>query len=112
MKEVMTMLFLLECEMKGMPPLPQEQLLELGIKNVETLMNYKQQGKVLAGGAMAGRKGSYAIFNVDSMEELQRLVTQLPMYPFMEVELIPLISWEQTLQSVKQIQASLEASKK
>lgn len=99
------MLFLLECEVKGAVPQPQEQFLEIGMKNVETLIHYKKQGKIVAGGAMAGRKGSYAIFDVDSIEELQRLVTQLPMFPFMEVELIPLISWEQTLESVKGIRA-------
>ena len=106
------MLFLLGCEMKGVSSQPQEQLLELGMKNVETLMTYKQQGKILAGGAMAGRKGSYAIFDVDSIEELQRLVAQLPMFPFMEIELIPLISWEQTLASVKEIRSPLAEPKK
>lgn len=106
------MLFLLECEMKGVGSQPQEQLLELGMKKVETLMTYKQQGKILAGGAMVGRKGSYAIFDVNSIEELQRLVAQLPMFPFMEVELIPLISWEQTLESVKEMRASLAEPKK
>ena len=98
------MLFLLQCEMKGAVPQPEEQFREIGKKNVETLMDYKKQGKVLAGGAIAGRKGSYAIFDVDSIEELQGLVVRLPMYPFMEVELIPLISWGQTMESIKQIQ--------
>jgi muconolactone D-isomerase len=98
------MLFLLWCEMKGVVPQPEEQFREIGKKNVETLMSYKKQGKVLAGGAIAGRKGSYAIFDIDSIEELQGMVVRLPMYPFMDVELIPLISWEQTLESIKQFE--------
>ena len=61
----------------------------------------------MAGGIIAGRKGSYAIFDVDSIEEIQRLVTQLPMYPFIEVELIPLITYEHTLEAL----ASLRTSK-
>jgi muconolactone delta-isomerase len=89
--------------MKGAVPQPEEQFREMGRKNVETLLHYKEQGKVLAGGAIAGKKGSYAIFNVDSVEELQVLVIRLSLYQFMEIEVIPLISWEQTLNYIKQI---------
>ena len=67
------MLFLFRGEVKGVAPLPPEQFMELAVKQVETLMSYKQQGKILAGGIMAGRRGSYAIWNVDSIEELQKL---------------------------------------
>jgi len=61
---------------------------------------------------MAGRRGSHAIWNVDSVEELQKLMTQLPMFPFIEVELIPLISYEQSRESAKQTLASMRGSKK
>jgi muconolactone D-isomerase len=111
-KETMTMLFLFKGEIKGTTPVPSEQFFELAVKQVETLMSYKQQGKILAGGIMAGRKGSYAIWNVDSVEELQRLMAQLPMFPFGENELIPLISYEQALESAKRLQASMRESKK
>ena len=104
------MLFLFKGETKGAVPLPPEQFFELAVKQVGTLMSYKQQGKILAGGVMVGRRGSYAIWDVDSTEELQRLVTQLPMNPFTENELIPLVSYEQASESAKQL-ASMRASK-
>ena len=66
-------------------------------------MSYKQRGKILAGGVIAGRKGSYAIFEVDSIEELQGLVAQTPLFPFIEVELIPLISYEMALELSKKL---------
>lgn len=106
------MLFLFKGEIKGTAPVPPEQFFELAVKQVETLMSYKQQGKILAGGVMAGRKGSYAIWNVESIEELQRLLRQLPMFPFGENELIPLISYEQARESAKQLQKSMQESKK
>jgi len=69
------MLFLFKAETKGTVPLPPDQFMELAVKQVETLTSYKEQGKILAGGTMSGRKGSSAIFDVDSIEELQRLLT-------------------------------------
>jgi muconolactone D-isomerase len=74
------MLVLFKGEVKGTPPLPPEQFMELEVRQVETLMSYKQQGKILAGGIMAGRRGISAIWDVDSIEELQRLLAQLPMF--------------------------------
>ena len=97
------MLFLFKGEVKGASPVPPEQFFELVGKQVETLNSYKQQGKILAGGIIAGRKGSYAIFDVDSVEELQKLITQTPMYPFIEVEIIPLIAYERALEMVKKL---------
>ena len=87
------MLVLFRGEAKG-TELPREQFFQLATKQTETLKSYKQQGKILAGGVIAGRKGSYAIFDVEPIEELQGLVAQTPMYPFIEVELIPLIPYE------------------
>ncbi len=105
------MLFFFRGEVKGGPSLPPEKLFDLAVKQVETLISYKQQGKILAGGVMAGRKGSYAICDVDSIEELQRLVAQLPMFPFIEVELTPLIGYEHALETCNKALASLGASK-
>ena len=78
------MLMLFKGEVKSTAPIPVEQMFELCGKQVETLMDYKQQGKILAGGIIAGRKGSYAIFDVDSIEELQGLIAQTPLFPFIE----------------------------
>ena len=97
------MLILFKGEVKGVPPLPPEQFFELSGKQVEALNSYKQQGKILAGGIIAGRKGSYAIFDVDSIEELQGLIAQTPLFPFIEVELIPLISYEFAFEMAKKL---------
>lgn len=97
------MLILFKGEVKGVSPLPPKEFFELAGKQVEILNSYKQQGKILAGGIIAGRKGSYAIFDVDSIEELQGLVAQTPMYPFIEVELIPLIPYELGIETAKKL---------
>ena len=105
------MLFLFKGEVKGTAPLPPEQFMELAVKQVEMFMKYKQEGKILAGGTMVGRRGSYAIWNVGSVEELQKLLGQLPMFPFGENEVIPLLDYEQALESAKQVLAKQRASK-
>lgn len=97
------MLVLFKGEVKGVPPISPKEFFELSTKQVESLNSYKQGGKILAGGIIAGRKGSYAIFDVDSIEELQGLVAQTPMYPFIEVELVPLISYELAIETAKKL---------
>ena len=106
------MLVLFKGEVKGTLPVPPEQFFKLAVGQIEVLMSYKQQGKILAGGIIAGSKGSYAIFYVDSIEELQKRVAQLPLFPFGEFELVPLISYELAHESAKQRQTSMQESKK
>ncbi len=105
------MLFFVKGELKGALPLPREQALELAVKEWETVISYGQQGKAVAGGALAGRKGGCGIFNVDSTEELHTLVSQLPMFPFSEWEIIPLNTAEYALEKAKKALAALRASK-
>ena len=51
------MLFLVTGEMKQLPPVPPQQFLETAIQEWENVINYQKQGKVLAQGMFAGRKG-------------------------------------------------------
>ncbi len=105
------MLFYVKGEMKSVVPLPPEQILELAIQEAETSINYKKQGKVLAGGTLVGRRAGCGIFNVDSPEELHILVSQMPMFPFCEWEIIPLIPTEVALEDTLQALASMRTSK-
>ena len=105
------MSFFVKAETKGAFPLPPEETLELVVKEWETVISYRQQGKVLAGGALAGRKGGCGIFDVDSPEELHTLVSQLPMFPFVEWEVIPLNTPEYALEGAKQALAAVRGSR-
>jgi muconolactone D-isomerase len=105
------MLFFVKGEAKGAVPLPPEQLLELAVKEWETVISYSEQGKALAGGALAGGKGGCGIWNVQSAEELHTLLSQLPGFPLCEWEIIPLIPVEYALEWTKQALAAVRASK-
>ncbi len=102
------MLVLFKGETKGTVPIQPDKYFELAVKQVETLMSYKEQGKILAGGIIAGKRGSYAIFDVDSIEELQKLISQMPILPYIENEIVPLVSYELARESASKIKASMQ----
>ena len=105
------MLFLVKCKGKEVIPLPPEETLELVVKTWETCISYKQQGIILAGGGLVSGDGCCEIWDVDSIEELDRLAAQLPIAPYCNCEFIPLTSYEHALESAKQALASVRASK-
>ena len=106
------MLFLVKAELRGTYPLPPEQFLELVVKDLETEINYQKKGKILAQGAFAGGKGGYNIYDVESNEGLHTLISQLPLFPFCDWEIVPLVSYEKAVESTKQSLASIQASRK
>ncbi len=85
-------------------------MLEVVVKEWECLLDYAKQGKVIAGGAMTGRRGGCGIFQVDSIEELHALIGQMPMYPFADWEIIPLTPTEFTLEAAKRALAAARES--
>lgn len=105
------MLFLVKSEAKIAPPLPPQQLMEFAVKTWELAISHKQKGKILAGGGLAHGRGCCEIWNVDSTEELHTLLTQAPLSPFLEFEIIPLTTPEYVLEWCKRALASLRASK-
>lgn len=101
------MLYLTNSELKGGYPLPPKEWLEIVLQSMEDVMNYKKQGKVVMHVGYVGRQAGTIIWDVDSNEELMRMLSQLAFWPFLEWEIIPLVSTEQTIESVKQALASV-----
>lgn len=62
------MLVLMKGEVTGTPPVTPEKFFEMAVQQIQSLKEYLDQGKILAGGIIARRKGSYAIWDVDSIE--------------------------------------------
>ena len=91
-------------EKEGPPPLPHEQLLEYVVKEWETVIDFQRQGKILQAYGYVDQPGGFIIYDVSSREELDDLLTQLPMHSFVESEfqVMPLITAEQALERAKQ----------
>ena len=76
------MLYFVKAELKGALPFALEKWHELLIKTMEIELGYKEQGKILALGDFAGRKGGCYIYDVESNEELHKLLGRIPVFPF------------------------------
>ena len=105
------MLFLVKCKGKDVIPLSPEETLELVVKTWETCISYKEQGKILAGGGLVNGDGCCEIWDVDSIEELERLTAQMPIAPYCNCEYIPLTTHEHALESTKRALAAVRGSK-
>jgi muconolactone delta-isomerase len=67
--------------------------LELGKK-------LQEERKILAGGPVSGAVALALIVNADSTQELDDLVTGLPMWPLMETEVTPLSTFDARKQTL------------
>ena len=103
------MLFFLRSIPKGDTAQPPSvAYLEEVVKEWETVLNYKERGKVLDVFCFADGRGAFTVWDVDSREELDRIITKLPMYPFADWEIIPLWTAEETMEKAKQALESLK----
>jgi len=110
-KETLIMLLFLRATPKSeASQSPSVKFLEQVVKEWETVIDYKKQGKVLEVFRFADGSGAFSIWDVVSVEELENIVTGLPMYPFAAWEIIPLLTAEETLTTAKQALESLKSS--
>ena len=105
------MLYLVNCELKGGYPVPAEEWLGLVLKGMEEVQQYRAEGKVVFHGALVGRQAGIMIWDVESNAELQKLLTQLPFWPFMKWKITPLISTDETVASLQQALAAAQGSR-
>ncbi len=61
---------------------------------LELCQKLQDEKKILAGGPTSGAVGLMLVVSVDSSQELDDLITSLPVWPRMETEVIPLTSFE------------------
>lgn len=78
----------------------------------EALMKLEAERKILAGGALVGRRANAFIVEAASNEELSRLLMSLPLSPMMKVEVTPLQSFEDIAAQVRQNLERLKAALK
>ena len=76
------------------PLLPPDQLAgmirQLVLPSHDALTNLKAEGKLLAGGYAVGERAAAFIFDVDSNEELDNLLQNLPFWGVVKFKVTPL----------------------
>jgi muconolactone delta-isomerase len=92
----------------GMPPERFVQVLDqMVVPGVEKLDQWEQEGKIHGGGYTAGRGGVFMI-DADSSEEVDQLLTSLPHWPVVKVDVQPLISTSSLLERARAIRQRVQ----
>jgi len=103
------------------PATPQEGIVfieQFILPTLERCKKLEAAGTILAGGPTSGAVALALIVSAESIQELDDLVTGLPVWPRMETSVTPLTSFEGRMQSVRarleqikgQVQAGAEVS--
>ncbi len=103
------MIFLVKVQIKQLPDIPVKDFLGFVVKEWEYFIRMRKWCKILAGGKLAGSRGAAAIFEADSNEELDQIITNLPLIPFFtDIEITPLVTTEKALTDVKRIHSVMK----
>jgi muconolactone delta-isomerase len=85
----------------GMPPERLAQVVDqMVIPGIEKLAQWEQEGRIHGGGYTAARGGVF-IVDADSSDEVDQLVTSLPHWGLVKVDVKPLISHSTLLERAR-----------
>ena len=70
--------------------LPAEQAAQLKQTEKELAQRLQHEGKWRHLWRIAGQYANVSVFDVDSVDELHNLLTSLPLFPYMQVDVMPL----------------------
>ncbi len=92
----------------GMPPERLGQVLDqMVIPGIEKLAQWEQEGRIHGGGYTAARGGVFMI-DADSSDEVDQLVTSLPHWGLIKVDVKPLISTSSMLERGRAMRQRLQ----
>ncbi len=95
------MLFFIKAHLGEQPPMPREQWLGMVASTWQVIKQLENGGKVRAGGAFVGQRGGCVIVDVDSNEELADLMNRLPLFAYLDWEVVPMVPAETALDGAK-----------
>jgi muconolactone delta-isomerase len=85
----------------GMPPERLAQVIDqMVVPSIEKLAQWEQEGRIHGGGYTAARAGAFMI-DADSSDEVDQLVTSLPYWGLVKVDVKPLISTSSLLERAR-----------
>jgi hypothetical protein len=95
-------------DVAAMPPERFVQVLDqMIVPGVEKLDQWEQEGRIHGGGYTAGRGGVF-IIDADSSEEVDQLVTSLPHWALLKVDVLPLISTSSLVERARAIRQRVQ----
>lgn len=70
--------------------MPAEQAAQLKQMEKELAQRLQHEGKWRHLWRIAGQYANVSVFDVDSVDELHNLLTSLPLFPYMQIDVMPL----------------------
>jgi len=110
-RDEVDMKFLVVATMREIPPVPTEQFLEMTVGEWQTVLQFRKEGKAEVNYGLAGLKGGMGIVEVESGAELNAMLMRLPFYPFLDVQIYPLMTVNEALSQAKQGLEAFKAQK-
>ncbi len=82
---------------------PAGEMIDSILKHMNYFRELRERGKIIEEGAFAGLRGGFGIFEVDSLEELNRIINFAPASQYMHTEIYPLIDREERERQLKEM---------
>jgi muconolactone delta-isomerase len=95
------MLYYVKAELRQLPPSSREQWLGQVVATWQVLAELERTGKAKGAGALLGRQAGVAILDAESHEEVAVILQRLPVYAYLEWEIVPMISAQQALENAR-----------
>lgn len=93
------MLFHIRMDVNIPAALPQEQAAAIKAREKAYSQELQASGKWRHLWRLAGQYSNISIFDTDSVEELHALISALPLFPFMKIEVMPLCRHPSSIRS-------------
>jgi muconolactone D-isomerase len=93
------MLFHVKMNVNLPASMPQEAAAALKLEEKELAQRLQESGKWRHLWRIAGQYANVSVFDVDSVEELHALLTSLPLFPYMQIDVMPLCRHPSSIRS-------------
>jgi muconolactone D-isomerase len=84
------MLFQVQITVRPPHGVDREEISALSATEIELAMKLQREGKWRHIWRIPGQWANVSIFDVDDTEELDRILHSLPLFPYMEIKILPL----------------------
>lgn len=93
------MLFHVRMDVNLPPTMPENQANELKKTEKEIAQGLQESGKWRHLWRIAGQYANISIFDVASIDELHTLISTLPLFPYMQIQIMPLCRHPSSIRS-------------
>jgi muconolactone delta-isomerase len=96
--------YLVQLKLASRPETPQEGIVfieQFILPTLDLCKRLESEKKIVAGGPLSGAIALSLIVSVESVQELDELITSLPVWPRMETTVTPLSTFDVRIQAVR-----------